>query len=192
VTPTLVLASSSPYRQALLGRLRVPFLAVDHRCDESAEIAADVRDLPALLARRKADSLREAYPEAWILGSDQLVVVDGRALGKPGNREGSRAQLALLSGRAHDLVTSVCLLAPSGEATTRTVAHRMTMRQLSADEIERYLDVDAPYDCCGSYKVESLGIALLDAVDGADFTAIEGLPLIAVAGLLRGVGFQVP
>jgi len=192
VTPALVLASSSPYRQALLRRLRVPFVALDHRCDEGAVTTRDVRELPPILAHRKAESLREVHPEAWILGSDQLVVIDDAALGKPGDRQGARAQLVLLSGRVHELITSVTLLAPSGPATTRTVTHRMTMRSLSADEIERYLDVDAPYDCCGSYKVESLGIALLDAVDGADFTAIEGLPLIAVAELLRGAGFAVP
>ena len=188
----LVLASSSPYRQGLLARLRVPFAAAQHRCDESAHEVEDPRELPAVLARAKAESLRSDHPDALILGSDQLVLIDGTTLGKPGDRAGARNQLQLLSGRSHELLTSVCLLSPDGEAPVRTVVHRMTMRELSQGEIERYLDVDEPFDCCGSYKVESLGIALLSGIDGDDFTAIEGMPLIAVAELLRDAGYQVP
>lgn len=188
----LVLASSSRYRRRLLERLGLPFEAAEHRADESrGPRGEDLRDIPARLAAEKARSLRGDHPGAHIIGSDQLVIAAGQILGKPGSREAAREQLERLSGATHELVTSVTLDGPNG-AETRTVIHRMTMRPLAREEIERYLDADRPFDCCGSYKIEQRGIALFEAIAGDDSTAIEGLPLIALSQLLRAAGFRVP
>lgn len=190
----LVLASTSPYRRQLLARLRVPYRAVAHRCDERAAAAgiAEPDAIARTLARAKAESLSADHDDAFVLGSDQLVDVDGRVLGKPGNAEGAREQLRALSGRTHRLVTAVALRHPGGRIEEALDVHRMTMRDLSEDEIARYVERESPVDCAGSYKIEGLGIALFDAVEGRDFTAIVGLPLATVAAMLRAAGFRVP
>jgi septum formation protein len=188
----LILASTSPYRRRLLERLRVPFQAQAHRADESEIQGIPVHQVASRLAVDKALSLRSTHPDSWILGSDQVVVAGGEILGKPGDRPGARAQLERLRGTTHELVTAVTLVGPDGRHDTETVTQRMTMRSLDDGEIERYLDADQPFDCCGSYKIESLGIALIDSIEGPDFTAIEGLPLIATSRLLRAAGFEVP
>lgn len=188
----LVLASSSRYRQRLLERLRVPFDSHEHLVDEGEVPGLGALEIAPVLAERKARSLRPVFPGRWILGSDQCVVLGETVIGKPGGRDGARQQLEMLAGRTHQLVTAMALLAPDGALDARVVENQMEMRPLTADEIERYLDADEPYDCCGSYKVESLGISLFSAIGGDDFTAIEGLPLIGLSELLRGAGFQVP
>ncbi|MAT23532.1 MAG: septum formation protein Maf [Sandaracinus sp.] len=190
----LILASTSPYRRELLDRLGVPYEAVPHHCDEGPVMAAGgpPEAGAGALARAKAESLREACPGAWILGSDQVAEVDGAILGKPGTPEKARAQLARLAGRAHRLVTAVCLLGPEGQRSEHVDVHGMHLRALSEAEVARYVAREAPLDCCGSYKIERLGIALFERIEGRDFTAITGLPLMAVSAMLRDAGFDVP
>lgn len=190
----LVLASESRYRRELMNRLHIPYLAVAHRCDEAAlERGIEPPHAVAeLLARAKADSLATAYPDAFILGSDQVVEIDGQILGKPGTAEAAVGQLELLQGREHRLITAVALRTPDGHFEQAVDVHRMRMRATSAAERERYVAADSPLDACGSYLIEGLGIALFEAIEGADFTAIIGLPMIAVISMLRGVGFCVP
>lgn len=190
----LILASTSPYRRALLARLGVPFEACAPACDEEAlkDPALAPQALAARLARAKALSVAERAPEAYVLGSDQVAEVDGQILGKPGSVAACEAQLARLSGRVHRLVTAVCLACPGGALREHVDVTTLEVRALTREEIQRYVRADQPLDCAGSYKIEQQGIALFEQVRCADFTAITGLPLMAVSGLLRAEGFAVP
>ncbi|MEZ4313650.1 MAG: Maf family protein [Polyangiaceae bacterium] len=149
-------------------------------------------DVATALALGKAKSLAAACPGALILGADQIAEQGGERLHKPGTAENACAQLARLQGRTHQLVTAVTLLdAATGRAETLVDTHRLTMRPLSPAEIERYVAHDSPLDCAGSYRVESLGIALFERIEGNDFTAIIGLPLTHVVTLLARFGAPV-
>jgi septum formation protein len=192
--PRLVLASTSAYRRELLGRLGVGFTALAPLCDEEAlKIAGEDPAAQALrLAEAKAASLRAQAPDAFVLGGDQLVSFQGRCLGKPHTHANAVAQLEAMQGQQHSLLTAIVLLAPDGSLTRHLDTHVMTMRALSREELARYVARDRPLDCAGSYKIEAGGIALFERIEGADFTAITGLPLIALASLLRARGFSVP
>jgi septum formation protein len=146
----------------------------------------------AALALGKAQSLADSYPDALILGADQMAELDGERLHKPGTAEAAAAQLRRLAGRTHRLITAVTLLrGVDGRAETIVDVHELTMRPLSQRAIEAYVARDAPLDCAGSYRIEALGIALFERVSGADFTAIVGLPLTAVVTLLERFGVSV-
>lgn len=190
----LILASTSPYRRALLDRLGVPYEAVAPRCDEERVKARGGAPaaIAAELARAKAESVARRCPDAHVLGGDQLVDLDGEILGKPGTAAAAEAQLRRLAGRTHRLLTAVTLRSPDGEHRELLDEHRMTLRPLTDAEIRRYVARAAPLDCCGSYKIEGLGIALFEAIEGRDFTAIMGLPLVGVAALLRHEGWAIP
>ena len=193
-TPRLLLASTSSYRRQLLLRLGVDFECAHPDVDERA-LACGITDpeqVARRLARAKAEAVWEAQADAFVLGADQLVDLDGEILGKPGSVEAACAQLAAMAGRQHRLLTAVCLCVPGRPTRELFDVHRMRMRALSREEIERYVAHDECLDCAGSYKVEGLGIALFDTIEGQDFTAIEGLPLMGVAALLREAGFAVP
>lgn len=192
-TPRLVLASTSVYRRALLDRFRLPFECIPPGVDESHfhRTAADPLHLATALARAKAEAVARLHPDAVVIGSDQVAEVDRDVLEKPGSRENACAQLARLAGRTHRLHTAVTVLAP-GSATTDLVTVRLRMRPLDDESIARYVDADTPFDCCGSYRIESLGITLFEAIDAEDATAIEGLPLITLARRLREAGFRLP
>ncbi len=193
--PELILASTSPYRRALLKRLGVPFRYVDPNVDEGAFklTNADPVELSARLAAAKAQAVAARFPDAVVIGSDQVAAIDGEVLGKPGTAENAVRQLSRLSGRSHELVTSVCVVRQAdGERPTHTDRTRLTMRALSVEEIARYVAIDAPTDCAGSYKIESAGISLFEAIETQDFTAITGLPLIALCRILRTFGIAVP
>jgi len=193
-TPRLLLASTSSYRRQLLLRLGVDFECAHPDVDELA-LACGITDpeqVARRLARAKAEAVWEAQADAFVLGADQLVDLDGEILGKPGSVEAACAQLAAMAGREHRLLTAVCLCVPGRPTRELFDVHRMRMRALSREEIERYVAHDECLDCAGSYKVEGLGIALFDTIEGQDFTAIEGLPLMGVAALLREAGFAVP
>lgn len=189
----LVLASESPYRRALLDRFGLQYSARAHQCDERAVPQAKTLEAHALdLAEAKANSLASSHPGAFIIGSDQIAEVRGKVLHKPGTLDNARAQLAELQGGEHRLLTAVALRYPDGQIHSRLDVHRMRMRPLSSAEIDRYLRADRPFDCCGSYKIECLGITLMAQILGNDFSAITGLPLIALADLLRTAGFALP
>lgn len=189
----LVLASTSSYRRALLARLGVPFTWLAPGVDEAAAKAtASAPDaLASLLARAKAAAVARGQPDAVVIGSDQVVAVDGLVLDKPGDRERAIAQLQRLRGRSHRLITAVAIAHPGGwcEFVCDAVLH---MRPLDDQEILRYVDRDQPFDCAGSYKLEQLGIALFDAIATADHTTITGLPLRQLAQALRSLGFAIP
>jgi septum formation protein len=187
----LVLASTSPYRRALLERLALPFECVAPGVDEDAYSAGSPDELVLTLARAKAAAVTAMCPGAVVIGGDQVVVLDGDVLGKPGSAEAAVAQLRRLSGRAHELISAVAIVG-AGRWWSHVDVTRLTMRQLDDGEIRRYVERERPHDCAGAYKIESLGVSLFDAVEGGDPTAIVGMPLMALARGLREFGFRVP
>lgn len=192
--PTLVLASTSKYRRELLARLGVPFRVAAPSCDEEAlkDLSLAPTALASHLARAKARSIADQFPEAHVLGSDQLVEIDGEILGKPGSPERALQQLTRLSGHAHRLITAYALICPDDSVLEHVDTHVLHMRELTEAELTRYVNADQPLDCAGSYKIEARGITLVERIEGADFTAITGLPLVALTSDLRTRGFAVP
>ncbi len=194
MTRRLVLASTSPWRGDLLRRLGVPFDQLDPDLDEAPfkEQGLRPRDLVVTLAEAKARALAAAAPDALILGADQVVAVDGDVLGKPGSADRALAQLRRMAGRTHDLITGVVLLDARTDTLQRRVdVHRMTMRALTDAQLRDYIERDDPLACAGSYKVEALGAALFDKMEGDDWTAIVGLPLSVVVTMLAAAGVDV-
>lgn len=188
--PELVLASTSRYRRELLARLRIPFDVQSPDVDESPRPAETPAALAERLALAKAQAVAAGRPQAVVIGSDQVADLDGEPIGKPGSHERAIAQLRRLSGRSVQFQTAVAVVAP-GFAAVERVAVAVRFRSLSDAEIERYLRLETPYDCAGSAKSEGLGIALLEAIDSSDPTALIGLPLIATARLLARAGYRV-
>lgn len=184
----LVLASTSKYRRAQLARLGVTFecLAPDYEERPVADLTP--RQLVVHHARQKALAARQARPDAWVLGADQGAILADRLLGKPGTVEAAVAQLLDLAGRTHSLVTAVALALPDGRVLERVTTVELAVRALTEAEARAYVEQDQPLDCAGSYKIEAAGPWLFDHALGDDPTAIEGLPLIAVAALLREAG----
>lgn len=191
--PRLILASTSRYRRALLERLGLEFQQEAPGVDEERlkAVVDDPRELAEQLARAKAAAVAERFPDAVVIGSDQVGALGNERLDQPGNAERAAAQLARLSGRTHELITAVCLRHGSKEWCHTDVA-RLTARSLSPTAIERYVALDDPLDCAGSYKLERAGIALFERIECADHSAITGLPLIWVVGQLRDLGFTLP
>ena len=189
----LVLASTSPYRRALLKRLGVPFRCrVPLIAEDDLKIGDwNPRELAEHLALAKVESLRDAEPEATLVGSDQLVNFEGRIFGKPGTPERAAEQLAAMAGRPHMLITALAVW-HDGQAYVHTDLTTLHMRPLDLKEIERHIAADRPFDCAGSYKIEERGIMLFERIESHDHTAITGLPLIALTTLLRRLGFAVP
>jgi septum formation protein len=192
VTLRLVLASTSPYRRELLGRLRVPFEAIAPGVDESPDPGETPRALTVRLAAAKARAVAVRTPGAWVIGSDQVAELDGQALGKPGSRDAAIAQLLRMSGREVVFRTALSLAHGDGRRFDDEDATTVRFRRLGLDEVSRYVDAESPLDCAGSFKAEGLGIALFEAIESRDPTALVGLPLIATARLLRAAGFSVP
>jgi septum formation protein len=191
--PVVLLASTSPYRRDLLRRLLPDFECVAPGVEESAlRHAGDVpAELAARLASAKAAAVAALRPDAIVIGSDQVATVDGSVLGKPGSTRRAIEQLQSLSGRVHQLHTAVSVQV---RGTRRDFLNTtdLRMRSLTSDEIDRYVARDQPLDCAGSYRIESLGIALFDEIRTDDFTAIIGLPLRELAAVLRELGVAVP
>lgn len=191
----LILASASKYRVALLSQLGVSFEAVAHRVDEStaaADLSRSAEEVAQALAVEKAQSLARAYPDAFILGSDQVAAHGRMRLGKPGTLEAAKAQLKTLQGSTHQLHTGVALIGPDGHLEESCITCQMHMRPLDDDEIARYVEADNPVDCAGAYKIEQMGPALFESHEVPDYTAIVGLPLMTVARMLRAAGFRIP
>jgi septum formation protein len=189
----LILASTSPYRRALLERLGIPFRCRAPLVDEEAlksSFGCPIA-LAEGLASAKAQSIAREQPEATILGGDQVVSFEGAAFGKPGTFERAVDQLHAMSGRAHELITAIVVL-KDGKSVAHTDVTTLFMRRLSRSEIERYVRADLPLRCAGSYKIEARGIALFERIESADHSAISGLPLIALTTILRDLGFPVP
>ena len=187
----LLLASTSPYRRELLSRLRLPFDCMPPKVDEAPLAGESAAGLASRLAGEKAAEVHAREPDAFVLGSDQVADLDGRVLGKPGNFETAAAQLRAMSGRDVVFHTALCLVGP-GFRECAIDTTRVRLRELEDDEIVRYLQAEPALDCAGSFKAEGLGIALFDAIDNDDPTALVGLPMIATARLLRKAGFVLP
>lgn len=193
MTTRLVLASSSRHRQAVLSRLGVPFETLAPDVDERRLDGESPRELVVRLSRAKAAAARARYADGLAIGSDQVAVCGDEVLGKPGDHARAVAQLERLSGNTVEFLTGVCVhdLA-SGRAADDLAVSRVRFRTLGRDEIERYLAREPAYDSAGSFKSESLGITLVDAIDDDDPTALIGLPLIRLCRLLRGFGYPLP
>ena len=189
--PKLILASTSVYRRDLLKRLHIPFEVISPKVDETPLTGESTLDLAMRLANAKANAVANEYPNAWVIGSDQVADLCGAAIGKPGNFERAFAQLQLMRGATVTFHTALCLM-KGNEQTTLSVSTEVTFRKLSDAELESYLLAEEPYDCAGSAKSEGLGISLLESIKSDDPTALIGLPLIALTGLLRDAGFTIP
>lgn len=188
----LVLASTSPYRRELLGRLGLPFDVAAPDIDETPLPGEPAAETALRLARAKALAVSSAYPDALIIGSDQVADLDGVRLEKPGDHARAVVQLEQASGRMVIFHTALALLhVGSGRLHSRVVDTRVQFRALSGAQIETYLRRERPYDCAGSAKVEGLGIALISRLEGDDPTALIGLPLIALVDLLCAEGVAV-
>lgn len=188
----LVLASTSRYRAQLLERLRLPFETARPEVDETPHAAEPPATLALRLATAKANAVASLRPQAVVIGSDQVASCDGRLLGKPGSREVAIAQLQGMSGREVVFLTAVAVSGPGAAAGQALDTTLVRFRPLSDDAIARYVDAEQPWDCAGSFRCEGLGIALFDAIESHDPTALVGLPLIATARLLRAAGFVLP
>ena len=187
----LILASTSVYRRELLDRLRIPFDVISPQVDEIPLPDESTLDLALRLAKAKAAAVAKDHPEAWVIGSDQVADLYGAAIGKPGNFERAMAQLQLMRGATVTFQTALCLMHGDVE-TSVSIPTEVTFRKLSDDVLEAYLHAEEPYDCTGSAKSEGLGISLLESIKSDDPTALIGLPLIALSGLLREAGFLIP
>ena len=190
--PRIVLASTSPYRRALLERLMLPFEVLRPDVDETPAAGESPRALVARLAAAKAAAAGAVFQDGLAIGSDQVATFDGRILGKPGAHDAAVAQLRTLSGRTVEFLTGVCVRdLASGEARADLAVTRVRFRTLDDAAIEGYLAREPAYDCAGRFKSEGLGITLVDAIDDDDPTALVGLPLIRLCRLLRAFGVVV-
>jgi septum formation protein len=187
----LILASTSAYRRELLGRLRIPFDVISPEVDETPLPGESTLELALRLAKAKAEAVAKHHPKAWVIGSDQVADLSGIPIGKPGNFERALAQLQLMRGATVTFHTALCLMRGDIE-TTLSIPSQVTFRKLSDEALESYLHAEEPYDCAGSAKSEGLGITLLESIRSDDPTALIGLPLIALTGLLRDAGFVIP
>ena len=189
--PRLILASTSRYRRELLQRLRLPFEVLAPGVDETPRAGETPAALAMRLALSKANAVAAGADDAIVIGSDQVAELDGRAIGKPGSHERAFEQLKRMSGRRVVFHTAVAVVRRDrGFERALLAPVAVVFRHLSSDEIERYLRLDAPYDCAGSAKSEALGVALLDSIDSDDPTALIGLPLMRTCALLREAGLD--
>ncbi len=193
MTRPIVLASSSPYRQQLLRQLGVAFTAVDPLGEEHIDQNVAPELLVKHLALQKASSLREQYSDALIIGSDQVFVNPrGTIIGKPGTAAKARQQLQTMSGKTHVFYTGLAVFdCLSGRSLTDYVLFSVTLRDLSAEQIAYYVAQENPIDCAGSFKIEGLGIALMEKMAGEDYTSLIGLPLLCLNAMLQDFGVDV-
>ena len=188
----LILASTSIYRRHLLERLRLPFSVIASDVDELALTNEAPEPLARRLALAKAMAVAAQHPDCVVIGSDQVADLNGEALGKPGNHARAVAQLQRMRGQTVIFQTAVAVVCQaSGFAQTELAQVKVQFRDLTDDQIERYLLAETPYDCAGSAKSEGLGIALLARIDNDDPTALVGLPLIRTCQLLEAAGLRV-
>jgi septum formation protein len=189
--PRLILASTSVYRRELLQRLRLPFETRSPDVDETALPGELPADTALRLALAKARAVAASAGEAVVIGSDQVAELDGRPIGKPHTHERARTQLQAMSGREVRFHTAVAVVRGDGGFERALLAPvTVRWRRLGLAEIEHYLRLDTPYDCAGSARCESLGVALLDSIESDDPTALIGLPLIRTCALLREAGLD--
>jgi septum formation protein len=190
---SVVLASTSPYRLQLLRQLGIPFQVAQPLFEEQIDQQVAPGLLVKHLAAHKARSLAERYPEALIIGADQVFADPrGRIHGKPGTFEKALKQLKEMAGKSHTFFTGISVFdSGSGEGLTDFATYSVTLRRLSEDQIRTYLRREEPFDCAGSFKVEGLGITLIERMEGDDYTTLIGLPLIKTVDYLNYFGITV-
>lgn len=182
----LILGSSSPYRRSILEKLQLPFETASPHINEEALPGEAAAALASRLAREKASALCEQFPNAIIIGSDQVAECGGQQLGKPGTAEKAAAQLEMCAGQPVSFHTGLCVIdSNTGRHTTTCETFRVHFRKLEHREIERYIALDQPLDCAGSFKAEGLGIALFEKMEGNDINTLIGLPLIRLIKILK-------
>lgn len=187
----LILASTSTYRCSLMERLGIPFTALPPRYEEEIDPSLSPAELVKHLALGKAASLAPEYPDSIIIGSDQALVSRGRIIGKPGSSERACEQLREMAGGVHTFYTGLAVIDTANDLTfCDCVPFTVTLRRLTETEIRDYVSKENPVDCAGSFKIEGLGIALMEKMEGDDFTALIGLPLISLTSMLRRVGIN--
>lgn len=188
----LLLASTSPYRRELLARLCLPFDTVSPRVDETPQAGELPHALVQRLSEAKARAGATQRPGSLVIGSDQLAVIDGEILGKPGSHAAAHAQLSRLSGQVVTFLTGLALFNhATGRMQSDVVPFQVHFRSLTGNQIEHYLEREQPYDCAGSFRSEGLGIALFERMEGDDPTALIGLPLIRLVEMLENEGVEV-
>ena len=188
----LILASSSPFRRELLTRFHLPFTCISPEIDETPLSGEKPQETALRLAQLKAKKIAETEPDALIIGCDQVATMNDTQIGKPGNHENAVKQLQTMRGHVVIFHSALCLYnAQSQHMQAEVVPYEVKFRQLTDDEIERYLILDKPYNCAGSAKSESLGIALMEYMRGDDPNTLVGLPLIKLAHMLKIEGVNV-
>ena len=189
---TLVLASTSPFRKAILEKLHLPFEISAPKVDESPLSNETPRQLVERLACAKALKVAAAYPNALVIGSDQVAVIAGHIQGKPGTHEKAVVQLHQASGKTVTFLTGLCLYnSATGQSQSEVVPFKVVFRVLSGQQIENYLRAEMPYNCAGSFKSEGMGIALFERLEGEDPNTLMGLPLIRLIRMLEKEGVDV-
>ena len=190
--PQLVLASTSPFRRELLQKLQLAFTTDSPDIDESRHDGETPEQLVARLAEEKAMAVAARQPDSLIIGSDQVAVIDGEILGKPGNHDKAVAQLKTASGRRVTFLTGLCLYnSATGDSQVEVVPFGVVFRELSESQIENYLQAEQPYNCAGSFRSEAMGIALFERLEGEDPNTLIGLPLIRLVRMLEAEGVRV-
>ena len=189
----LLLASSSVYRRDLLSRLRLPFTCSSPDINESHQTGESAIDLVKRLSLEKAQALTSSHPKHLIIGSDQVAVLDGKIIGKPHTFDKARQQLLNASGASVSFLTGLTLLnSQTGHYQTDCIPFTVHMRNLTPEQVERYLLAEEPYDCAGSFKAEGLGVSLFQRTEGEDATSLVGLPLIRLVDMLIAEGVAIP
>ena len=192
-SPALLLASSSPFRRELLGKLKLDFIHQSPDIDETPLEGESPTALVIRLAQQKAAALAEQHPDTLIIGSDQVAVLGDKVLGKPGTRENAIAQLSAASGQRVTFLTGLCLLnTATGRMQSACEPFNVQFRTLKTSQIERYVDLEQPLNCAGSFKSEGLGIVLFKALEGRDPNSLVGLPLITLTEFLAAEGVTLP
>jgi len=191
----LILASGSIYRRELLARLRIPFDVIAPDIDETPYPQEAPQETALRLAQAKAEAVGKQYPDAIVIGSDQVATLDNEHIGKPGTHESALKQLQKMRGRSVVFHTALCVWDgleknPGKKVQTANIQTIVTFRNSSDQEFEAYLRAEQPYDCAGSARNEALGIILLEKIESADPTALTGLPLITLTGMLRQCGIS--
>lgn len=193
--PLLILASSSAYRKRQLESWGIPFTAVAPEVDEEALksqlFSLSPQNLCLALARAKAKSLADAQPSAIVVGSDQIALFEGQILSKPGTPEKAKAQLGLLKGKTHSLLTALHLVFNQKEVSLVEEV-QVTLKDLTSQEIDFYLSWDRPWDCAGAYKFEKMGVSLIESVKGRDLSSIIGLPLMGLSECIEKLTGEKP
>ncbi|MFT3905708.1 MAG: nucleoside triphosphate pyrophosphatase [Steroidobacteraceae bacterium] len=191
--PDLILASTSPYRRELLERLKLPFRALAPGVDEAGIAGEAPQQRAQRLAFLKAEALAASQPDSCVIGSDQVASCRGQIFDKPGNAERCRQQLRLLSGHQASFHTAVSVLCIARQYRVDFIdVTTVVFRELTAAEIDRYIEIDQPFNCAGGFRCETLGVALFEELRSADATGLIGLPLIQLTRALRPLGFALP